>query len=184
MKISKVILFISIFLILLVSSFVLLKKQANEPETKYNVTIIDFESCVDAGNLIMESYPRQCKTVDGRNFVENIGNELEKTDLIQINSPRPNDSITSPLKISGEARGTWYFEASFPVVLLDGDGNVIAQHYAQAQTDWMTENFVPFESDLTFTKPTTKNGSLILKKDNPSGLPEYDDELIIPISFK
>jgi len=35
-------------------------------------SIENFEGCVAAGNPIMESYPRQCKTSDGRNFVEKI----------------------------------------------------------------------------------------------------------------
>jgi hypothetical protein len=35
-------------------------------------SINNFEECVSAGNPIMESYPRQCRTVDGQHFVENI----------------------------------------------------------------------------------------------------------------
>jgi len=53
----------------------------------------------------MESYPRQCKTPDGKTFTEDIGNEVEKLDLIKINNPRPNQIIESPLFIKGEARG-------------------------------------------------------------------------------
>ena len=54
----------------------------------------------------------------------------------------------------------------------------------------MTEDFVPFSATLEFTSPYPgkgqdfmKRGSLILKKDNPSGLPENDDALEIPIQF-
>lgn len=35
-------------------------------------TVDSFESCVAAGNPIMESYPRQCATADGRTFTEAI----------------------------------------------------------------------------------------------------------------
>jgi hypothetical protein len=35
-------------------------------------TIESFEDCVAAGNPIMESYPRQCRTSDGKHFVEFI----------------------------------------------------------------------------------------------------------------
>jgi len=38
--------------------------------------IIDFESCVEAGNPVMESYPRQCRYND-ITYVEDIGSELE-----------------------------------------------------------------------------------------------------------
>jgi spore germination protein GerM len=56
-------------------------------------------------------------------------------------------------------------------------------HYAQAQGDWMTTNFVPFSSTLTFSTPTTPTGILVLQKDNPSGLPENDAEIRIPVRF-
>lgn len=104
--------------------------------------------------------------------------------LIRVTSPVPNTFVTSPLTISGEAKGTWYFEASFPVRLVDGNGQELALKPAQAQGDWMTENFVPFQVTLTFTQPTTPTGTLILMKDNPSGLPENDDEIRIPVQFQ
>ena len=43
-----------------------------------------------------------------------IGNELEKADMIRVDAPRPNQVIQSPLTVKGEARGAWFFEASFP----------------------------------------------------------------------
>lgn len=145
----------------------------------------NFEECVGAGNPVMESYPRQCRSGD-KTFVEDVGNEFQKVDLIRLNNPRPGQTISSPLAISGQARGTWFFEASFPVILTDWDGKIIAQGIAQAKNDWMTTEFVPFEATLTFTVNTntySNNGSLILKKDNPSGLSRNDDALEIPIVF-
>lgn len=35
-------------------------------------TITNFEECIAAGNPAMESYPRQCRTTDGKHFVESI----------------------------------------------------------------------------------------------------------------
>lgn len=140
--------------------------------------INDFTSCAAAGYPIMESYPRRCKT-----FTENIGNELEKMDLIRVGYPRPNQIVVSPLMITGEARGTWFFEASFPVILKDANGQIIASGIAQAKSDWMTENFVPFEAKLEFARPQTSTGVLILRKDNPSGLPEHDDFLEMPVNL-
>ena len=37
------------------------------------VAIDDFASCAGAGYPVMESYPRQCRTPDGRTFVEELG---------------------------------------------------------------------------------------------------------------
>lgn len=144
----------------------------------------DFFSCVEAGNLVMESYPRQCRHED-QSFIENIGNELEKSDLIRVYEPRPNNEIESPFVVSGEARGFWFFEADFPVVLVDWDGLIIAEGTATAESDWMTESFVSFRAELEFVTPSVSNrGILILQKDNPSGLPQNDDALEVPVIFK
>ncbi|MCX6780019.1 MAG: hypothetical protein NT034_02455 [Candidatus Magasanikbacteria bacterium] len=114
------------------------------------------------------------------------GNEQAKIDLIRIQTPRPNEVVQSPLTITGQARGTWFFEGSFPVVLTDWDGLIIAQGTATAKGDWMTTEFVPFTATLIFTvdKDVYSNkGTLILRKDNPSGLPQNDDALEIPVVF-
>lgn len=150
--------------------------------------VTSFEECVKAGNPVMESYPEQCRTKDGKHFTRNVGNELEKSNFIRIASPRPGDAIANPLKVRGEARGYWFFEASFPVIVTDWNGQIIGEGYAQAQGDWMTEEFVPFEGEIAFDVAKIQGGysdrgTLILKKDNPSGLPEHDDALEIPVIF-
>lgn len=145
-------------------------------------SILSFQECSEH-YPVMESYPRQCKTPDGRTFAEDIGNEMEKQDLIRIFSPRPNTIVKSPLDITGEARGYWFFEASFPVKIFDANNVLLGSGIAQAESDWMTENFVSFESNIEFQTSTTKTGTLILEKDNPSGLPQYEDKLTVPIIF-
>lgn len=146
--------------------------------------VADFNECAVAGYPVAESYPRQCRTPDGETFREDIGNELEKDDRIRIAAPRPNTVIRSPLAVTGVARGNWFFEASFPITLLNAAGTEIATAVAQAKGEWMTTEFVPFEVTLTFEKAPTEGGTLVLKKDNPSGLPEHDDELRIPVMFR
>ena len=106
------------------------------------------------------------------------------SDVIRITAPTANTVITSPLAVTGEARGIWYFEASFPVELLDANRNQVAIVPAQAQGEWMTENFVPFMTTLSFTPPASDTGFLVLKKDNPSGLPEHEASVEIPVRFR
>lgn len=148
-----------------------------------NSKIASFADCKNAGYPILESYPAQCKTSDGKSYTEEIGNEIEKMDLIILESPRPNQKITSPQTIKGKARGTWFFEGSFPFKLIDEGGFLIDQGNAQAVGDWMTEDFVPFTAKLTAPIPTGGKGMLILEKDNPSGLPENADQLEVPVVF-
>ncbi len=129
-------------------------------------------------------YFRNIKQNDFREFFS------DKGEIIRIENPGPEQEVSSPLVIKGEARGNWFFEASFPITLTDWDGRIIAEHYAEAREDWMTENFVPFEASLEFESPYKQGdqdfvsrGFLILRKDNPSGLPEHDDALEIPVRF-
>lgn len=140
----------------------------------------DFESCARLGFPVMESFPRQCRAGD-RNFTEAVpaGN-----DKIQVGEPLPDAIVQSPLKISGRARGNWYFEASFPVKLFDGQGRELAAAPARAQGDWMTSDFVPFEATLNFSSPQTETGTLVLEKDNPSGLPQNADSISVPVRFR
>lgn len=110
--------------------------------------------------------------------------EQQTHPLIEVDQPLPNSTVISPLTITGRARGYWYFEASFPVVLKDSTNTVIAQGIAQAQGNWMTEEFVPFVVTLVFTQPPSgSTGTLVLNKDNPSGEPQNDDSFTVPILF-
>ena len=171
-----------IILSIILSLFLVFKLTNNFKDMIENLAV-DFDTCAALGYPVLESYPRKCRAPNEEIFIEDIGNELEKTDLIRINNPRPNQEITSPLEIKGEARGAWFFEASFPIKLLDADNKVIAIGHAEAQSEWMTEEFVPFKGTLEFSTPQTLKGKLILEKDNPSGLPEYADQLEIPVKF-
>jgi len=103
--------------------------------------------------------------------------------LIRVTSPLSGASIRSPLTVTGEARGTWYFEASFPVKVLDANGKLLGSAPAQAQGEWMTTEFVPFQATFSFATSTTQNGTLVFEKDNPSGLQENAAEIRIPITF-
>ena len=108
-----------------------------------------------------------------------------KSELIYLDSPMPGALVTSPLKIRGHARGTWFFEGDFPMALEDSKGNIIARGFCTAKTDWMTKDFVRFEGIIAFDRPTAEDkGTLILKKDYPTGLPKHDDALKVPVFLK
>ena len=106
----------------------------------------------------------------------------ETRDIV-IDTPKPKDTVSSPIEIKGKARGFWYFEASFPIHLFDENDNEVATIIAQAQSDWMTSDFVEFKANLEFVPPDGERGTLVFEKDNPSGLPENADRLSIPIRF-
>lgn len=110
---------------------------------------------------------------------------LEKTPhehLRHINI-MPNQVISSPLEVTGEAR-LWYFEGDFPIYVIDTEGKRLGVGIAMAQDNWMTEEFVPFQAKVDFDSQDAVEGFLVLQKNNPSDLRELDDELRIPVIFE
>lgn len=112
-----------------------------------------------------------------------VGNGPNLKDEIIVSFPRPLQKIESPLSLTGKARGNWYFEASFPAEVVDANENTLGRGIMQADGDWMTTDFVPFSGEITFETPKTKTGSIIIRNDNPSGRPENEKKLIIPVAF-
>ena len=105
-----------------------------------------------------------------------------KNNLIVVDTPQPGDRISSPLRLTGRARGTWFFEGDFPVIIHNATNTLIAQGYCTAKGNWMTEQFVPFEGTLVFDKrDSIERGFVVLKKDNPTGNSLFDDSLPIPV---
>lgn len=151
-------------------------------------SVLSFEDCEKAGYPVLESNPRQCKTPDGRTYAEEIPEKITyvnaTSDLITVDLPFPGAVTGKEFSLTGKARGTWFFEASFPIEVLDKDGKTLATGHAEAQSDWMTENFVPFKANIQVPTSYIGPATLILKKDNPSGLPEHDASISFPITIE
>jgi len=149
-------------------------------------TILSFEECVAAGNPSIGTSPRQCTTLDGRTYAEEgVAPEATYTnasanDLV-LELPFPGAVTGKDFGVIGKARGTWFFEASFPVELKDANGTVIATAIATAEGDWMTTDFVSFKTTMHVPDSFTGPATLMLKKDNPSGLAEHDASISFPI---
>jgi len=127
--------------------------------------IRDFESCIAYGVTKMVGGVRECEGRNGDIFRDVVQNRS----MVEIDSPTPQTSVSSPLTIRGRARGMWFFEGSFPVDLVSKDGVRIGSGIAKALGDSMVEGFVPFTVDVTFSVSTTTPGLIVFKKDNPSG---------------
>jgi uncharacterized membrane protein YqiK len=158
---------------------------ASKKQTKLNpLTIAIVLILVIAVLLILYSLFEKPKDTSGISNTDNIGNQLEKMDTIQVNTPLPNQLVSNPVIIEGKARGYWFFEGDAPVLIKDSMGNIIGQGIVRAKGNWMTVQFVNFQAQVNITQPQSFEGEIILLKDNPSGLPENDDQLIIPVKFK
>ncbi len=102
-------------------------------------------------------------------------------DLITVSDPLPGGTVAQTFTVSGTARGYWFFEGSFPAEVRDASGAVIGTGLGSSVEEWMTENFIPFTVPITLVAPYTGPATLVLKKDNPSALPENDASVSIPI---
>ncbi|MBI2439561.1 MAG: hypothetical protein HYV45_03095 [Candidatus Moranbacteria bacterium] len=105
------------------------------------------------------------------------------TDDIIITAPRPDELARTPLTILGKARGQWYFEGQFSVAVVASDGTVLGKGTAQAVGDWMTSEWVPFEAIVEFVVPHAGIGSVLFMKENPSGFPEREKTISVPLRF-
>ncbi len=103
---------------------------------------------------------------------------------VSIFAPASGASVEQTFDVAGIAPNAWYFEAVFPIQVRDPEDNVIARGQGQAQSDWTTPGPVPFKATITLNAPYHGSATLILMKDNPSGLPENDDSVTLPIVIK
>lgn len=128
--------------------------------------------------------------------LKNNEGQIEFQEKLIIHQPLESEKISSPLEIKGEARGTWFFEGSFMVLLTNWDGLIIAEGVAQmdaSEETWMTEDMVDFNANLEYENPAlsgseidhfSRRGSLIFKRANPSGLAENDEAIEFVVNFE
>lgn len=101
----------------------------------------------------------------------------------RIIKPKYASVVSSPLTIVGEISGGWYWEGSFRITLEDHDGVILSETVATATEAWTEEGLVPFTAVLMFDSDSRVSGTIVLIKENPSGLPENDDFIKIPVLF-
>lgn len=100
---------------------------------------------------------------------------------VAVSQPRPGDTVAHTLIIKGVAPGNWYFEASFPIKVTTPSDVTIGTGHAQAQADWMTTALVPFSATIQLAPSYSGPATVALLRDNPSGMPQNDDSLEIPV---
>lgn len=107
------------------------------------------------------------------------------TEGIQVLTPKANEEISSPLKITGKVTGDGWsgFEGQVGIVkLLDNTGKELAIGILTATTEWTT---LPtnFETTLNFQSDIPQSGTLVFHNENPSGLLEKNKEFVLPVNI-
>lgn len=125
-------------------------------------------------------------TDTGTSTSENVSTSTAPSDAtlpgsVTVSSPAAGATVGQTFSVTGIAPNNWYFEAVLPIQVVDAGGTVIASTPGQAQSDWMVEGPVAFAATITLSSAYSGPANLIIKRDNPSGLPQNDAEIIVPI---
>lgn len=137
------------------------------------------------GNVNQEDWATIKKILKTIKFKENKDNDQPQsgnsTNEIIVTEPLPGSVISSPLEITGKARGSWYFEALIEIELLK-NGKTLASTVGKANGNWMTNDYVDFSATLKFPKVNESgNAELLFKNSNPSGKKELEKVFSIPV---
>ena len=103
---------------------------------------------------------------------------------VVVATPLLNATTSQTFEVKGSAPGQWFNEATFPIQVRDSGGIIIGTSHGKAQGTWMTTNLVPFSASVSVAKSFHGAAKIILLRDNPSGLPENDDSVTIPIAVE
>lgn len=139
----------------------------------------DFYECAKYFPVI-ESYPRRCTNKSGMVFTEDIGNAAQLQGEITVSTPRPGDTVSSPLFIRGSALAEWFDETTILVEALSANGTVLGKKLLDAKKAIVAEKNYSFEGSVSFGEPAFgSSGTIVIYK---AGSPA--EELRIPVRFK
>ena len=104
---------------------------------------------------------------------------------VATSSLMPGQLVQPPLRLEGTVTGGgWFFEATFPIRILDADGTVLGTTTARAEGDWMSTGTVPWSATLDFGQARGATGTIVFMNDNPSGDPANAKTFSVPVRFK
>jgi hypothetical protein len=116
------------------------------------------------------------ETEANRNYIESRDGER-----LYLDELREGDRLEIGSVVTGEVSGTWFFEAVFPVNILNRQGETIGNLIAEAQDEWMTEDLVPFSFEFNIEINEEEDVIIVFENANPSGLEEHEDSAEITV---
>lgn len=160
----------------------------------YEIILIIVAAIIIAGigmGWIYESQQNQIDTLNQEitsltRSISNLGETYTSTKgvTVKVYIPKSNETLESPFYVIGQVPGGWSFEGSFTVNLKDQNGTIVSQAIAHLHDKWTTDALVPFTAKLTAPANLRgTDGTLVLERDNASGLPTNNDSVSIPVKF-
>lgn len=149
-------------------------------EQNYDIVLSYHEISKDSlsiTNEILSTFQLSDSLPNSQQFTHNLNVDLTKvTDQKAL-------LIQSPLTITGKVPSGYAFENSFPVEITNNEHKIITTSPAHGtRGDWTSGQPLEFAVTLKF-ETNAKEGYLVFKNDNPSGLPENEKKISIPVKF-
>ncbi len=171
-KNSKINTVLIVVLVVLVGYFVLSKHKANAPTSEMPVSTpreILVTGKADKSDLISFTIARSTEVT--RDKVDALGTER---------------ALVGKMDAVGVIKGGYFFEGNIVVNILDKDKKLLRAGHGEATTDWMTSGPVSFKATIDASGlPGAYGGPgyIEIRNDNPSGLPENDKSILIPVTI-
>ncbi|MDD5731359.1 MAG: Gmad2 immunoglobulin-like domain-containing protein [Patescibacteria group bacterium] len=108
-----------------------------------------------------------------------LNNDSLNSSNIHITAPIQGDTISSPVKITGEVR---VFENQFAIRVKDGNGKVLVEEPAMGENGDAGQ-FNSFEKEIDYPKSTTDSGTIEVFDYSAKDGSEID-KVTIPVKFK
>ncbi|MFH1401730.1 MAG: hypothetical protein ABIG40_02095 [Parcubacteria group bacterium] len=127
----------TIIVILIIIGF-LAWRQLNKKE---ELPVTNFEECVAVGNLVMESYPRQCRHKD-QTFTEELSPQISREEALGIAQESKDCSdagvLTDRISYNGITKTWWIDLERFPELEKDGcnPACVVWEDTKTAEVNW------------------------------------------------
>jgi len=153
-------------------------------KAKVPTVILTFEDCLNAGQLVVNTIPRECHTKKGEIYIEE-DNHVALLDTIEVTEPKPYALVSSPFKVEGKAKGVWYGNNRLTVKLVDENNNPIVEKSMFALGNVTRDAMIAFTGAINFQVPATVvRGKLLIQKVNIEDLGVKNGPLVIPVKFK
>lgn len=108
----------------------------------------------------------------------------EKGSILILDNIKDGDTVDEGFEIKGRVSGEWFFEGTFPVRVLNTQGEIIESLIATSKGDWMTSNLVDFTFTLDLDLDKESIVKIVFEKSNASNLVENDDSASITVTVK
>lgn len=128
----------------------------------------------DGAQQVRQRPTDEMRAIDSQKVAEGID--------IRVQSPHVNQTVYSPLTITGEAKG-WYDGDVFFVQLINESGEVIGGALATASEDVVDDAYVPFTAEIIFDAQEVNGGDIVFQKQKSSESAQSTGSFSFPVFF-